>query len=131
MGCNTGVLWNASMLHILHLITMADDLEPVAASAAHDQLFEKGNAEDASAEPGINGSGNSNSDEQPELRAESWGQLGPLTPPDDGVEQVTADGGVLKKVLEPGLGEKPPLFSRCLGELHGSSSQGRRSRITT
>jgi len=35
-------------------------------------------------------------------------------PPDD-AQPVTADRGVLKKVLVQGQGDPPPQFSRCLG----------------
>ncbi len=39
-----------------------------------------------------------------------------MTPPEDCIT-VTQDGGVLKKVLEPGEeGSKPSLHARCLGE---------------
>jgi hypothetical protein len=106
---------------------MADDLEPLQTSAALDQHSEADDREDAGAQAGTN----SNSDVKPELSAESWGQLGPLIPPDDGVEQVTADGGVLKKVLEPGLGDKPPLFSRCLGGWSSGRTNSKQGCIIT
>jgi hypothetical protein len=38
----------------------------------------------------------------------------PLTPP-EGSLRVTPDGTVLKHVLQPGAGDKPPLHARCLG----------------
>ncbi len=50
-----------------------------------------------------------------ELHGELWTTLGPLEPPAN-CENVTADGGVLKHVLEPGTGDKPKQFARCLGK---------------
>ena len=54
---------------------------------------------------------------QPELSGELWG---PLEPPAEGVEEVAP--GVLKLVLQPGLGEKPKLYARCLGAQGGQTA---------
>ena len=50
-----------------------------------------------------------------ELSGEFWAQLGPLLPPHEGCEPVAEDGGVLKKVLVEGYGDKPSKYARCLG----------------
>jgi hypothetical protein len=49
----------------------------------------------------------------------------PMTPPED-CESITPDGGVLKKVLAAGSGEKPSLHARCLGKLPLDQSRARR-----
>ncbi len=52
--------------------------------------------------------------------APSGSGMYPLRPPED-CEPVTEDGGVMKRVISEGTGDKPPRHARCLG---GSPAPG-------
>lgn len=99
--------------------------QPAEAAAAEEEQ-PGGNADvaDGEAEPAAGeqpAAGASREAEEAALKTAQDAEYGtvPLTPPED-CEPVTSDGGVLKKVLEPGFGDPPPLHANCLGELTGA-----------